>query len=1034
MEAQFCRGVTRLILTTTHLFLLFPFSVSDPRFSAFIGPTRTTESQSRPRYAHLMHLIHLAKLTPPSIQGAASARRHSLTSLFTSPWCPRPPPVIRGAFRSQQEREESLTKEVSEVRDTSGVDQMRNEDDVAELVETGDAYREVRYRHKGEAPPSRPPRYDMYGRRVEPPSITIGDLGAIRHNLTHLNHTHTGEALQINITRYTGHSNRYYAESQMEQLSVNEEMSALAAMVGEWETRGPRRVWIEANPGRLMRPVGFKGKTGVDLSVKLGATSNNDDVKDDPRSVENADMERLLSIGAVWKNDITHWRNWHLISLGKHGDCGQKMIPLVETLRPVWEPYAERMPLKTWDWGRSISHHPSEGFINVIKETYCHPTTPITPGVLSYPRWMPGWFPGFFRQYGQFKQSLHIDDEEFLFDEGWLPDEPGYQCRVEEESNVTLIPHTGWYYQRFLLGSPPEDHGVTMAGILQMFLNSRSPGHAIVAINAAPLLSNATIPNVVDDLLSIGLNVRSIEFKTNQPEVMGVARVAMKGPGTLYAGMVEWPDFVECSNPETYICEVREHGFINLTMKIEWGRGLWTADEHGLYRIESEGIGQRTFQRRWIEEVSSPKHPNPKMRSQVNEANHTGINLMSDQSDVTDLSEAPVVSSTASPTTPSATLHFARSTWMPITAAFGAVKWGRTLVRLVASNLMDQETEFYAAETYNRTEQIMCELMTSSAYTPKQCLAWALQDITRWYVELKRQLVFDADWDGEERALNNTHIDLNKERREEMLRESNTNSHMIATPRFGVSSPGGLDSQAQDDFEVDIDSYYKNSTPIAHMSRGPLPAVAPVEFYREGVYPKTYRERIFMGLARAEGTIERRLAQLNVSDVNTIETTEFKTKVSEETIKRLNGAGITNFDQLRRYSENMIFDIINNNEVPVQTLLKETPLPYGPYPDPLPKVHRNAGSVTPPYRYPIPPTFPGEGEAHETSNATRWRHKQRKTSAKLYEAIEGMYHNEIRLRRELGGEQCVAIEVWLREWGNPCFAVPFLLLLVELSI
>ncbi|KFG99864.1 putative DNA-directed RNA polymerase alpha subunit, partial [Toxoplasma gondii MAS] len=53
----------------------------------------------------------------------------------------------------------------------------------------------------------------------------------------------------------------------------------------------------------------------------------------------------------------------------------------------------------------------------------------------------------------------------------------------------------------------------------------------------------------------------------------------------------------------------------------------------------------------------------------------------------------------------------------------------------------------------NPTEQLVLEIWTDASKSPKEVLAFALQDMLAWLVDLRRQLVEDVDWKTEDEDL-----------------------------------------------------------------------------------------------------------------------------------------------------------------------------------------------------------------------------------------------------------------------------------------
>ncbi|RQX72675.1 DNA-directed RNA polymerase, alpha subunit [Toxoplasma gondii CAST] len=309
---------------------------------------------------------------------------------------------------------------------------------------------------------------------------------------------------------------------------------------------------------------------------------------------------------------------------GRWRDPGVQMLPNVTTLRGVEEPPYHRVPLQFWDEARGLSHDVRH---YPIYEEFYNSTT-LDPGVytptynLTLLPFTPAYVPR------RDRMGLLYGDAR-IFDT-WPSWTEEFTLRVEEATNVTIIPETGHLYQKLYIGPVPVTTGWTMGSLIKAFAAQRCPGHAIVALKLhAPRKPNAggrrgrkktgegepqsaggeaeapmvtQLPNVREDLLEIALNLKGVAFETLRPRESACVRVKAVGPQLLVAGMIDWPSFVRVGNPEHFIAKVEEGGVLDLEMKLEWGRGAWLADLHGLYR-EEEGVDTRCYKRRRIWEV-----------------------------------------------------------------------------------------------------------------------------------------------------------------------------------------------------------------------------------------------------------------------------------------------------------------------------------------------------------------------------------------------------------------------------------------------
>ncbi|XP_058515837.1 LOW QUALITY PROTEIN: uncharacterized protein LOC131479316, partial [Ochotona princeps] len=412
--------------------------------------------------------------------------------------------------------------------------------------------------------------------------------------------------------------------------------------------------------------------------------------------------------------------DWHLFNRGEWPDPGILKVPDdIQTLRAEEEPPFHRVPLDEWDEARGLSldvrHYP------IYEEFYN--STLLDPGVhtpqfnLSALPFSPGYYPRRDR-LGLLYGSARIFDT-------WPSWAEGFDLRVEEATNLIRIPQTGHWYQKLYLGPLPITTGWTMGSLIKAFSAQRCPGHhAVVALKlhagrrtgssssrgssrrssrrakaaaeAIPAPYITQLPGVREDLLEIALNLKGVAFRTREAQKSGRVRVRVVGPRVLHAGMIKWPSFVAVANPEHFLAKVEKGGILDLEMKLEWGRGCWLADLHGLYR-EEEGVDSRCFKRRRIWEVD-----------------HLGF--------------------------------------YPTSCLFGCCTMMRVAVHKLLGTRFCQDRQ----ESTNPTEQLVLEIWTDRSSTPKQLLAFALQDLLAWLLHMREQLVRDADFEAEEEDLRAT--------------------------------------------------------------------------------------------------------------------------------------------------------------------------------------------------------------------------------------------------------------------------------------
>ncbi|MBQ4443334.1 MAG: DNA-directed RNA polymerase subunit alpha [Clostridia bacterium] len=126
--------------------------------------------------------------------------------------------------------------------------------------------------------------------------------------------------------------------------------------------------------------------------------------------------------------------------------------------------------------------------------------------------------------------------------------------------------------------------GTTLGNALRRILLGAMPGTAAVGIKIDGVQHEfSTIPNVVEDVVEIILNIKKIAFKALSPidnENKPVVRLQKFTAGPVYARDIECGLELEILNPDQYICSIDEGGSVNMELTIGSGRGYVTADKN----------------------------------------------------------------------------------------------------------------------------------------------------------------------------------------------------------------------------------------------------------------------------------------------------------------------------------------------------------------------------------------------------------------------------------------------------------------------
>ena len=150
-------------------------------------------------------------------------------------------------------------------------------------------------------------------------------------------------------------------------------------------------------------------------------------------------------------------------------------------------------------------------------------------------------------------------------------EKPNIKClEVDEGSN----------YAKFVCEPLERGYGVTIGNSLRRILLSSLPGSAITSVKIDGVVREfSTIPNVVEDVPEIIINLKNVRLKLDKNEEK-VLRINFKGEGEVTAGDIITDGTVEVLNPDLHIATVSEGGSLIVEMTADMGRGYNTAEKN----------------------------------------------------------------------------------------------------------------------------------------------------------------------------------------------------------------------------------------------------------------------------------------------------------------------------------------------------------------------------------------------------------------------------------------------------------------------
>ena len=143
-------------------------------------------------------------------------------------------------------------------------------------------------------------------------------------------------------------------------------------------------------------------------------------------------------------------------------------------------------------------------------------------------------------------------------------------------------------YAKFVCEPLERGYGITIGNSLRRILLSSLPGSAITGVKIDGVLHEfSTIPNVVEDVPEIIVNLKSVRLKLDKNEEK-VLRINFKGEGEVTAGDIITDGTVEILNPDLHIATVSEGGSLVMELTAEMGRGYNTAEKN---KKENQPLG-----------------------------------------------------------------------------------------------------------------------------------------------------------------------------------------------------------------------------------------------------------------------------------------------------------------------------------------------------------------------------------------------------------------------------------------------------------
>lgn len=150
-------------------------------------------------------------------------------------------------------------------------------------------------------------------------------------------------------------------------------------------------------------------------------------------------------------------------------------------------------------------------------------------------------------------------------------EKPNIECLEVNDTNN---------YAKFVCEPLERGYGVTIGNSLRRILLSSLPGCSITGVKIDGVLHEfSTIPNIVEDVPEIIVNLKNVRLKFDENEEK-VLRIDVKKEGEVTAGDIITDGTVEILNPELHIATISQGGSLKMEMTADRGRGYNSAEKN----------------------------------------------------------------------------------------------------------------------------------------------------------------------------------------------------------------------------------------------------------------------------------------------------------------------------------------------------------------------------------------------------------------------------------------------------------------------
>ncbi len=135
------------------------------------------------------------------------------------------------------------------------------------------------------------------------------------------------------------------------------------------------------------------------------------------------------------------------------------------------------------------------------------------------------------------------------------------------------VKQIGTHTAKMTIGPLDRGFGHTLGNALRRVLLSSMPGCAVTEVEIDGVLHEyTTIEGVTEDVTEMLLNIKGVAIRLNA-RAEATLSLNRKGPGVVVAGDIQRDHDVEIVNPDHVIAHLEKEGELNLTLRVQIGRG-----------------------------------------------------------------------------------------------------------------------------------------------------------------------------------------------------------------------------------------------------------------------------------------------------------------------------------------------------------------------------------------------------------------------------------------------------------------------------